>query len=121
MDITKHGLKRIKQRLGLSKKSAVRICHKVYKYGIHQKNIKNRSIKKYVESTVRIGYYGILYCRYLFIFSNESDTMITILNIPNKYVKILENKKEDYYNEFRKCKKNKKNDNREWNVYKNYL
>lgn len=76
--------------MNLPKKAAIAFFYRAVNNGINQRDIRNNSLRKYVDSTVHDGYYGIVYCRYLIIMSNGSDVGITLLMLPHRYNKLVD-------------------------------
>lgn len=101
--VSEHFKKRLKERLHIPKKSAIKFVHKVLKNGIRTKDATT-VLRRYMVSVVHHGYYPIVYNRYLIVFSYDNDTAITIFKIPKQYeneVKFIM-KKRSTYNEKRK-------------------
>lgn len=88
--ISNHLLNRIRERTHLPKKAAISFLYRAIRDGINQKDIKDSGLRAYVESTVQKGYYGIVYCRFLIIMSEKDNVGVTILNIPNRYHKLID-------------------------------
>lgn len=87
VEVSRHAMKRLSERSGLSKKSAQRIAEKAYAEGITHKDTKG-NLKKYVTSLFfnntnanNIRLYGDK----AFIFAGE--TLITVLQIPSSLTK----------------------------------
>jgi hypothetical protein len=89
--ITKHAEKRMRERLGINKKSVVRIARKALEEGIPYNETKGqlrRFIdKQYFKTGIiqkRIAYNGYLYC---FSFNDE---LITVLPLYHQLVDIMD-------------------------------
>lgn len=98
VEVSKHALKRLSERSGLSKKAAQRIAEKAFYQGIAHKDTKGE-LNKYVTSLFfnntnanNIRLYGDK----AFIFAGE--TLITVLQIPcsltKKMKKLVKKSKE---------------------------
>lgn len=97
LEVTKHFKDRCKTRLGISKKDAIRYFYKAYDNGLRIGDFTNAAIKKYLCQLTR-GYdtdiEAIVVNHYIIIAkhtSHNSCLAITILNIPNKYLYIVDN------------------------------
>lgn len=93
MNITKHFSKRVKDRLGLSKKLAKRFFIKSLKYGLCIEDFK--SYNKYYTYLKHLPYDNnvydlVVYNRYIIIYAKKYKTAITILNIPCEYNNIVD-------------------------------
>ena len=97
--VTKHGEQRIKDRIGLSKKISQEICDKALKDGIAHKETTG-SLCKYLDK-IYLQYKRSnntrIYHEKVFLFNNE--TLITVLDLPNNFKRLVE-----------KIKLNKKNE-----------
>lgn len=91
MRVSNHLIERIRERTHLPRKAAISFLYRAIRDGIVQGDIKNKSLKNYVDSTVHDGYYGIVYCRYLIIMSEGTNVGITLLNLPHRYNKLVDN------------------------------
>ena len=91
VNVTNHGEQRVKDRIGISKKSASKVSEKALIEGITHKEAKGQ-LKKYfdylflshgVANNIRI------YNQKAFVFKGK--TLITILNVPSRYHKLINN------------------------------
>ena len=99
VEVSRHALKRLQERSGLSKKSAQRIAEKAFTRGITHGETKG-NLNKYVTSLYfnntkanNIRLYGDK----AFIFAGE--TLVTVLQIPSNLTKdmkkLVKNKEEN--------------------------
>ena len=86
--ITDHACKRIKERMGLNKKAAIRMVDIAYKSGIGKDNVKGQ-LYRYIElksetyesGEKKIIIYGeMVYC---FMDYDNVSVLITVYRIPN--------------------------------------
>lgn len=84
---TRHGAKRTKERVGISKKLADKNAERAHLYGVHQREVKG-SLRRYVDllffqsrhlSEIRI------YNSNVYLFAG--DRLITVMPVPQKYRK----------------------------------
>ncbi|AEO93398.1 gp136 [Bacillus phage G] len=83
--VTDHGSRRIKDRLGLSKKIADKVSQKALENGVSHSETKG-SFKKYIDALYlkhKKANNIKIYHRKIYLFRNE--VLITVLNLPNKY------------------------------------
>lgn len=119
LDVTKHFKDRCKSRLGISKKDALAYFSKAFKYGLRKKDFRqNRMFYIYLEHIIDEGedIDCIVYCHYIIIMRCKSDDTylaITILNIPGRYIRLVDNIAERKYK--------KKNAKRKRNQTKRYV
>lgn len=96
MGITNHGYKRMAERMGLSKKAAMRMLEKVWFLGIPAEDCKG-SLRKWAMSLYEKNERNLnkilLYGDKAFLFGD--GLLVTVLHIPQEYMKIM------------KCMKNK--------------
>lgn len=95
-----HFKTRLKERLHIPKKSAMKFVRKVLRSGIKAKDASG-SLRQYMVSVVEHGHYAVAYNRYLVVFSYDNDTAVTIFKLPERYynqVKFIM-KKRGTYNE----------------------
>lgn len=90
VEITRHAEQRIRERMGLNKKSIERMAQKAYDNGIKHSETKGR-LRKYItkvyfqnENANNIRLYGNM----LYIFSNER--LITVFYLPRDLTKNLQ-------------------------------
>lgn len=85
-DVTRHGEKRIRQRVGINKKAVAKNADKALVYGLDHNRAKGR-LKHYIEWLYnKCGGTGNnirVYNGYVYVFHDE--TLITILYLPNEY------------------------------------
>ena len=88
--VTKHAMKRTKERLGLPKRVSEKNAEKALLYGIRHKETSG-SLHRYIEvlywknqaaNNIRI------YCNSVYIFND--DTLITVFPLPQKYRKTVD-------------------------------
>jgi len=91
--VTHHGMQRIKDRVGLSKKIADKLAEKVLCNGIKHCDTKG-SIKKFLDAL----YFSHekannihIYNQKIYLFRNE--ILITVLDLPSKYINMIEKTK----------------------------
>lgn len=104
MRVTEHATKRIKERLGISKRLADANAQRALQYGITHREVKG-SLRKYMDKLYlkyRTANNMRIYNRKIYIFNGE--TLITVFNLPNKFLKTTDklNKKK---NETYQCNK----------------
>lgn len=83
--ITKHGMKRVSQRVGIPKKAVIRNAKRAMRYGVTQQEAKGK-LRNYMT-----GVYNMYetannlraYNRFVYVFVD--DRLITVLNIPKKF------------------------------------
>lgn len=88
--VTIHAKNRAKQRLGISKGMTNKIADKALKYGICHKDTKGK-FKSYIDKLYLIERQANnirIYNRKIYLFHN--DVLITILNLPNMYLKVAD-------------------------------
>lgn len=96
MNITKHFSKRVKDRLGLSKKLSRQFFTQALKYGLYIEDFKSyNECYIYLNHLLydNIIYDLVVYNRYIIVYTKRNKTAITILNIPYKYNNIVDNLK----------------------------
>lgn len=83
--VTKHGIKRTKERVGLSKKLADKNAQKALDFGIKHSETKG-SLNKFMNA-LYLKYKNSnntrVYNRKVYLFHNE--ILITVINLPNKF------------------------------------
>lgn len=92
-EITKHFKDRCKSRLGISKKDAEKYFYRAYNNGLKIDDFKNnRLIYKYLcHLTREEDIECVVYCHHIIIYSTDKGMMaITLLNIPTKYIDIVD-------------------------------
>lgn len=85
---TRHGSKRIRERVGVNKKVVDKLAQKALEEGISHKDTVG-SLKKYISSLYlkyRVANNIKVYNRKLYLF--KFDKLITVLNLPHIYHKI---------------------------------
>lgn len=85
-DVTRHGERRVRQRVGINKKAVGRNADKALVYGVNHAQAKGR-LKNYIGWLYN-KYGGIgnnirVYNGYVYVFRGER--LITVLNLPNEY------------------------------------
>ena len=88
--ITKHGSERIRERIGVNKKSALRQAELALSRGLKHSDTKGR-LKKWIDSKVlthkrsKHAFNEIrIYNSKLFVFESEDiENLITVIEIPN--------------------------------------
>jgi len=83
--VTKHGTKRIRQRLGLNKKSVEKQAQKALNYGVSHKEATGK-LCQYMNGVFLLNYRPTnmrAYNRMLYLF--REDKLITVLHLPNRY------------------------------------
>ena len=94
MILTRHGKKRMKDRLGASKRSSDRIAEKALSLGITHAELTG-SLCRYVDSIYlkkRTANNIRIYAQKIFLFRN--DLLITVLPLPPKYFSCIEDLKQ---------------------------
>lgn len=95
--ITKHGSERVRERIGVNKKSTLRQAELALERGLTHSDTKGK-LEKWVNSkTLTHKVKGKAFCEYriynskLFVFENaESNKLITVIEIPNNLRKIAD-------------------------------
>jgi len=85
IDITKHAEKRVRQRIGLPKKSVESHIELVFEYGLQSKDFSG-SFKRYLDKfyfSRGSANKAILYNG--FIYLCKGDVLITVIKCPNKF------------------------------------
>jgi len=88
--VSSHGNKRVRSRCGIPKKSVQKLAKEAFEYGITHKETTG-SLNKYITAQYFYNQSANnirIYNQKVFIFSNE--TLITVLNLPKKFIKIAE-------------------------------
>lgn len=83
--VTKHSAKRIRQRLGLNKKSVEKQAQKALDYGVSHKEATGK-LCQYMNGVFLTNYRPTnmrVYNRTLYLF--REDKLITVLPLPNRY------------------------------------
>ena len=80
--ITNHGVKRLRQRLGIPKKSCYRTAQKAFDCGIKSSDVKGEAYNFLRRTALKnISTNNVIvYGKFLYVFSNE--TLITVLHAP---------------------------------------
>ena len=96
--VTDHAQKRIKERLGINKKSIQKVSDKALSLGLKHSETTGR-LKKYADSLYlkkKRGFNIRIYSEKVYLFANE--TLVTVLPLPTDLKKIanklLQTKKE---------------------------
>ena len=87
MTETKHSVKRIRERMGINKKSTQKIAENALVHGIGQTDVKYGSLSKYLCSlycTNKTANNIKIYNQYVYIFIDE--ILITVYRLPNIYI-----------------------------------
>ena len=82
--ISEHAFNRIKERVGLNRRSTMRMIHKVYDQGIRGEKVKgyiNIWLKKKRRSSFQ-NEEVVLYGKFAYIFKNK--ILITVIPVPNR-------------------------------------
>ncbi len=82
---TRHSAKRIRQRLGLNKKSVEKQAQKALDYGVSHKEATGK-LCQYMNGVFLLNYRPTnmrVYNRMLYLF--RGDQLITVLPLPNRY------------------------------------
>ena len=94
MHITKHGTRRLKERLGAGKKT----CHVVAKHAL-ERGIRHsettgtlRAFMDYIYLIKQTANNQRIYAEKIFVFHNE--TLITVIPLPRKFVSAVKKIKE---------------------------
>ena len=114
IDVTRHAYDRMKERLGLNKKAAVRIAEMAYESGIRHGETNGRLyryISKEARAYMRKGFCMKIYGETVFCFIDKVDqdggeritSLVTVWPIPqnlkNQVLGIQRRKKDEYGNE----------------------
>ncbi|MGN1343667.1 MAG: DUF4258 domain-containing protein [Traorella sp.] len=79
--LTNHAYERLKERAGINRKAAKRMCIKAYESGIDETDVTG-SLKKYMFSKgqgyEREGYTSKIYGNFVYCFHNESNAVVLI-------------------------------------------
>ena len=90
INISRHGARRMRKRLGIKKKSVDRMAEKALTYGVTHAEAKG-SLSRYMDglylshgtaNNMRV------YNRRVYLFRGMS--LITVINLPNKYIEIAD-------------------------------
>ena len=85
MVVTKHAAKRLKERLGLSKKTVEKVAMKAFQLGTDHSAFKS-SAKRYLDGLYlshKKANNLKVYANYVYLFHGE--VLITVLDLPKKY------------------------------------
>lgn len=92
MGATKHGRKRIKERMGINQSSSDRQAQLALERGVPHGETKGKLHKWISSCSLKYGNMpGVKYIVYnnkLFIFGKGNDDLITIYNIPSNLLKL---------------------------------
>lgn len=85
--VTKHGYKRVRERLGIPKNAVQKNAERALKYGVPRQEVSG-PLRRYLDALYYE--YGTadnlrIYNRHLYIFCS-GDVLVTVLNIPYKYI-----------------------------------
>lgn len=83
--VTKHGKKRVRQRLGLNKKSVEKQAQKALDYGVSHREATGK-LCQYMNGVFLMNYKPAnmrVYNRMLYLF--RDNKLITVLPLPNRY------------------------------------
>lgn len=86
---TAHGRQRLKQRLGINKKSKDKVVERALANGIPHKELRG-ALKEYIGDLYKKQYTANnikIYGENVFIF--KDDLLITVFHLPNRYKKFL--------------------------------
>ncbi|MFV0394980.1 MAG: hypothetical protein ACK5LC_11405 [Coprobacillaceae bacterium] len=89
MKVTKHGSKRIKERLNIKKSSHDRLANAALKKGYRHNQIKG-NLRKWIDKQILnkdIKHKPIVYNSSLFIFSVSGNKLITVIKLPTNLQK----------------------------------
>lgn len=90
-NVTKHAEKRMKERLGISKRTTEKNAEKALELGIKHSETSG-SLHRYITSLYwknQTANNARIYCNSVYIFHNE--TLITVFPLPQKYRRTVEN------------------------------
>lgn len=93
MNITRHFSKRVKERLGLSKKLSRQFFIKSLKCGLYIEDFESyNKCYTYLKHLLYDNnvYNLVVYNRYIIIYAKKFNTAITILNIPCEYNNVID-------------------------------
>lgn len=88
--VTKHAAKRMKERLGISKRTIEKNAEKALRLGIKHADTSG-SLHRYITSLYwkeQTANNARIYCGNVYIFHNE--TLITVFPLPQRYRKTVE-------------------------------
>ena len=88
--MSRHGKKRLKERIGGSKKTANLLILEVLKYGLDVNTFTGR-LRRYLDferSKSSLTYIRV-YKSKIFVFSNNYHDLVTVLNIPSRLMNDL--------------------------------
>ena len=86
--VTRHARKRIKERCGVGKKSAPRVCHLIEQRGIYRVQTKGQ-LRKWLDERVRPGTDIMVYGDKAYIIAlaeaeDQCNRLVTVLQLPPK-------------------------------------
>lgn len=88
---TDHVDKRISDRVCSKRKAHQRIVSRALEEGLTIEDIKGKSkLYDYIRHKVKPGYYPIIYNYHIYILSKSDNVFITVLDLPKKYIKIVD-------------------------------
>lgn len=95
MKRTKHGSKRVRQRIGVNKKAVDKVSAQAFEKGIPHKDIKG-SLRRYLDRLLINGDANLIkvYSRQVWLF--KDDLLITTWPLPSKYHKTEDKLKEKF-------------------------
>ena len=89
MILTDHIMSR-RYRTRLDRKDYIKFIRTAHKKGLYLKDLEtNKKVYNYLYKTIKKGYYGVIYNKYIIVFSDYTNVGITILDLPRKYYKII--------------------------------
>lgn len=104
--ITKHGAKRTKDRLGLSKNVATKNADKAFELGLKHGECKG-DLKRYIDKLYFRHGSGCdyrIYNRHVYCFKGPSHNLVTVMDVPQKLC-ALADKLQDKKSEDKTCSK----------------
>lgn len=84
MRVTRHAYQRIKERIGLPKRAAFRLCAQAFCGGVAEEDVTDDEWREWIQNRKREGFRGYLYRGNYFIFACNSFTCVTVLELPTR-------------------------------------
>lgn len=89
MPVSHHAKQRIKERIGVPKKSTERTFELALKRGLHHRDATG-NLHKWMTSQItnKKGVQGVIYNQKLFLY-NSKEILITVITVPNNLAKLV--------------------------------
>lgn len=83
-NITNHGKKRLKERVGVGKGNASKVTHRALAHGLGYQDCEGELAKWLLGKKLKSGAVAKIYGQKAYIFSEE-DVLITVLSLPDEF------------------------------------